>query len=185
MKQNFVKKLIAIVAIVTAWGGHTYAMTPPTTPADTGGSPTYEQSDYTPRCPQISTESCCSVKSLSPCCISDWRVAENISHTCVLGSPAVLLKADIRCGRSHGMRYLPHLDGLHKPVEENYVVIRASWTYYRSAMGQYCYLSGIYTMEWRDRYVYAQENERYRQRSVGKLERRIFRHLTGKEVAHV
>lgn len=181
MKQNFVKKLIAIVAIVTTWGGHTYAS--PT--HDTGGSPTHEQSDYTPRCPQISTESCCSIKSLSPCCISDWRVAENISHTCVLGSPAVLLKADIRCGRSHDVRYLPHIGGMYKPACKGYGAACPSWSYNCTALGYYGNISNICTVEWRYWNVHEKEVKRYWQRQVGKLERRSHLHLTGKEVAHV
>ena len=72
--QNSTFKIaIAIaVAIVTTWGGHTYAMTPPTpecppavgtryiastatTPTDTGGSPIHEHSCNPRRCPQVGT----------------------------------------------------------------------------------------------------------------------------------
>ncbi len=46
MKQKTATILIALLALITAWGGHIYAQ-PPTAHPDKGGSPAYERCDYT------------------------------------------------------------------------------------------------------------------------------------------
>ena len=232
IQQSKIKIAIAIaVAIVTVWGGHIYAMTPPTpecpltvgtryiastgvTPASArscrvqkrsfclppqfkiqhstfkitsvlGGSQSHEQSCDPRRCPQVCTVSSLAVSSFNPCGISVRRITENTINPRVVGSIPNFLQNNYGCRRSSNIWNIPYLRVLHKPLTKGHAVAGASRTYYRPVMGQLCIITNIHTMEWRYRYVHAPKIERYQQRSVGRLERRGIRHLTGKEVTHV
>ena len=55
MKQKTATILIALLALITAWGGHIYAQ-PPTAHPDKGGSPAYDRCDYSPRSPKVGTD---------------------------------------------------------------------------------------------------------------------------------
>lgn len=176
MKQTMKTIALAIVVIVTAWGGHIYAK-PPTAIPDRGGSYTNDRGDNTCRCAEDSTDSRHSLRSVNPYGIAVGRITENTPDQCIVGSTTCLSSINHRCQRSRNIWNIPYLPGLHKPIKENHVEFGASWTYYCPGVGLHCYITSIYTVECRGCYVYATETKRG-QRHVGRLERRGIRHLT-------